>query len=563
MTTPADIDITADALPANEPLIEGAEPSLGSALAVGGVPKGGMLRSSMIFTALSLVSKVLGLARDLVISAKLGASGTIEADAYNTMLMFPNLFRRIFAEGAFANAFVPAYSRALARDGEEVADILATDAMATLAAMTIGLTIVAQLTMPWLMYVINPGYHADKYKLAVLLTQIGMPYLPCMAIYAHLSGVLNARGRFVLSALAPTLLNVCMLVAVLPQKNAHDSAMAASGAVIVAGISQAALLTWGVRHAGGKVLFRLPRWTPDIRALLLLAVPGAIAGSGTQLNIFISNSMASFVPGARSWLAYCDRLYQLPMLIGVAVGVALLPRMSRAIHSDDGADAQAAMDQAIVFALAFALPAAVALMAMPYYLIDGLFTRGAFKSFEDARPTAMALFQYGWGVPAFVLKRIIEPAFYARQDTKSPMRFTLISLAVNIGLSVVLFKVFGVAGIAAATSVAAWINVAQLLGTLALRGHYSPSLRAWSKLARLALSCVVLGAALFACTYFRPQIEAPLGHFHLGPLHAKEICVIAIVALAAAVYPLLLFLFGGVTWTEMRGLLNRRGLKAG
>jgi putative peptidoglycan lipid II flippase len=142
------------------------------------------------------------------------------------------------------------------------------------------------------------------------------------------------------------------------------------------------------------------------------------------------------------------------------------------------------------------------------------------------------------------------------------MRFTLVSLAVNIGLSVVLFKIFGVAGIAAATSIAAWINVAQLLGTLALRGHYRPGLRAWSKLARLALSCVVLGAGLYACTYFRPQIEAPLGHFHLGPLHAKEICVIAIVALAAVVYPVLLFLFGGVTWTEMRGLLRRRGAKS-
>jgi putative peptidoglycan lipid II flippase len=544
--SPADIDI-----PLADPITESQEekPITG--------PRRGMLRSSMIFTGLSLISKVLGLARDLVISAKLGASGTIEADAYNTMLSFPNLFRRIFAEGAFANAFVPAYARALARDGEEAADILATDAMATLAAMTIALTIAAQLAMPWLMFVINPGYHADKYKLAVLLTQIGMPYLPCMAIYAHLSGVLNARGRFILSALAPTLLNVCMLVAVLPQKNAHAAAMAASGAVVVAGISQAALLTWGVRHAGGHVIFRLPRWTPDIRALLLLAVPGAIAGSGTQLNIFISNLLSSYVPGARSWLAVCDRLYQLPMLIGVAVGVALLPRMSRAIHSDDATDAQAAMDQAIVFSMAFALPAAAALMAMPFYLIDGLFTRGAFNHF-DASQTAVALFQYGWGVPAFVLKRIIEPAFYARQDTRSPMRFTLISIGVNIGLSVVLFKLYGVGGIAAATSIATWINVAQLVGTLAIRGWYRPSAGAIFKLTRTAIACVVLGAGLVACTVYRPLIEAPLGSFHLGPLHAKEITVLAIVAAAALVYPLLLLASGGITVAEARGLIRRR-----
>ena len=514
----------------------------------------------MIFSSLSLVSKFMGLARDLVITAKLGASGTIEADAYNTALAFPNLFRRIFAEGAFASAFVPAYARALERDGEEKADVLAADAMATLAAATIALTLVAQLTMPWLMFVINPGYAHDpaKFKLAVLLTQISMPYLPCMAIYAHLSGVLQARGKFAITALAPTLLNLFMLAAVLPQKNAHAGAVAASWAILGAGVAQAALLSWGVRRSGAKVHWRLPRLTPDIKALIMLAVPGAIAGSATQINIFISSLLASYVAGARSWLAVCDRLYQLPIsLVAVAIGVALLPRLSRAVHAGDKADAQATMDQAIVFCLAMSLPAAAALTAMPYYLIDGLFTRGAFTHY-DAQQTAAALFAYGWGVPAFVLKRILEPAFFARQDTKAPMRFALISVVVNIVLGVILFKIVGVWGIAAATSVATWVNVGQMVTSLARRGVYTPTPQTWSRLARLAVASGALGLLLALASHFRALIEAPVGGIHLGPLHAKELVILGLMALAGAAYPVLLFASGGLTLTEARVALRRR-----
>ena len=191
----------------------------------------GLIRSSMVNSGLTLVSRFMGFLRDLVISYRMGASATPAADAFYTALAFPNLFRRIFGEGAFAAAFQPAYVRALEKDGKEVADKLAEEAMAGLAAATIAITIVAQLTMPWLMYLINPGYAHDpaKFKLAVLLTQMTMPYLPCMAIYAHLSGVLNSHGRFIVSAAAPALLNLVMLIFVLPQKDAIAAAQWASG----------------------------------------------------------------------------------------------------------------------------------------------------------------------------------------------------------------------------------------------------------------------------------------------------------------------------------------------
>lgn len=513
---------------------------------------GGLIRSSMIFSSLTLLSRLLGFVRDLFVTARLGASATVAADAYNTALAFPNLFRRIFAEGAFAAAFVPAYARTLAGEGEETADRLASDALATLAAATLALTIVAQLAMPQLMYVINPGYVDDpaKFKLAVLLTQISMPYLPCMAITALLSGVLNARGRFIFSAGAPILLNLAMLVAVIPQQSAVEAAEAASWAVVVAGVLQAGVIWWGARRSGAKIILRLPKLTPEIKALIALAVPGAIAASATQINIFISGVLASQVAGARSWLAVADRLYQLPLgLVGVAVGVALLPRLSQALQADDKDDAQTATDQAIVFSLALTLPAAAALMGMPFFLIDGLFTRGEFTAI-DARATADALFHYGWGVPAFVLLRVMSPIFFARQDTKAPMRFALISVAVNIGLGIALFHLIGFEGIAAATSVATWLTIAQMSAALSRRGLYRPSKRAWGRIIRVFAASAALGLVLFAAEIFRPQITDALG--------SKEVAIVLVSALGGVLYPVFLFVSGGVTIGEVKALLRRR-----
>jgi putative peptidoglycan lipid II flippase len=513
---------------------------------------GGLIRSSMIFSSLTLVSRLLGFVRDIFITARLGASATVAADAYNTALAFPNLFRRIFAEGAFAAAFVPAYSRSLTKDGEDVADTLASDALATLAAATLLLTIIAQLAMPWLMYVINPGYVDDpaKFRLAIFLTQIAMPYLPCMAITALLSGVLNARGRFIFSAAAPILLNAAILVAVIPDQSAEQAATSASWAIVVAGVAQAALIWWGARRSGAKIILRLPRLTPEIRALIALAVPGAIAASATQINIFISGVLASQVAGARSWLAVADRLYQLPLgLVGVAIGVALLPRLSQALQADDKDDAQTATDQAIVFALALTLPAAAALMAMPYFLIDGLFTRGEFLA-ADARQTADALFHYGWGVPAFVLLRVMSPIFFARQDTRSPMRFALLSVVVNIGLGIALFYLIGFEGIAAATSVATWITILQMSLSLSKSGSYRPTRRAWGKIIRVLAASVALGLILFAAEVYRLQIIEALG--------SKEVGIVLVSAIGGVLYPLLLFASGGVTLSEAKALVRRR-----
>jgi putative peptidoglycan lipid II flippase len=520
-------------------------------------PGSSLIRSSMVNSSLTLVSRLMGFLRDLAISYRMGASATPAADAFYTALAFPNLFRRIFGEGAFAAAFQPAYVRALAQDGKEVADNLAEEAMAGLALITILLTVACQLAMPWLMIAINPGYTHDpaKFRLAVVLTQITMPYLPCMAIYAHLSGVLNSHGRFVVSGLAPVLLNLFMLAFVLPQGDAVHAAYWASAAVVAAGLAQIALLWWGVSRSGSHMRLCWPTLNPEIRALIGKAVPGALSASAFQLNIFISGILASQVAGARSWLNAADRLYQLPVgLVGVAIGVALLPRLSRAVHTHDEADARTAMDEAITFAMALTLPAAAALVAMPFFMIDGLFTRGAFLPY-DAHQTGTVLLQYGWGAPAFVLMQIINRAFYARQDTKTPMRVALVQVALNVGLGLGLFKLIGAPGIAAATSAASWISVLQMIVILKRRDHYAMSSRTLTRLARILAASVLLGVILAVAS--RWMMHHPL-HVRLGPVRFKELALALVAAAALPLYAVLLFASGGVTPAELKGALRRK-----
>ena len=512
----------------------------------------------MVYSAFTMISRFVGFFRDLALAYYLGASSSFAADAYQMGFSFPNLFRRIFGEGAFASAFVPAYSKALATDGEEVADVLAADAMAVLAAGALAVTLVAELAMPWLMYAMAPGFHGEKHDLAVRLTQIMMPYLPCMAIYAHLSGVLNGRNRFILSAAAPIVLNVWTLIVIWPAKTPLEAAYYASFGVVAAGISQAALLWWGVRKSGANVNFRWPRLTPDIRKLILLAVPGSIAASATQVNIFVSSMMVSQVNGARTWLAICDRFYMLPQsLVGVAIGVALLPQLSRAVHAGDRDASQGAIDEAIVFSMALTLPAAAALLAMPFFLVDALYTRGAFTTF-DAHYTADALRQYAWGVPAFVLAQLFARVFFASQDTKTPMRYALISVAVNVVAGVSLYFLIGVPGIAAATSLAAWVNVIMMAATLSRRGLYQPTPAAVSRLLRMLAASAALGLIAGAASWNRDMLQGILGGVHIGPLHQKEIAVLLAFLIIVALYPVLLFASGGLTLAQARAALRRR-----
>ena len=289
-----------------------------------------LARNTLVQTSFTLLSRVFGYARDRVILNMIGA-GPI-GDAFATAMMFPNLFRRIFAEGAFTQAFVPVYARTQKEQGEELAAGVASQSLSVLLLATLVLMIIAQIAMPWIMTVIHAGYmdQPEYFSYAVLLTQITMPYLVGMSAAALFAGVLNTAGRFALSAAAPVLFNICILIAALPAPDARTAGLWAAYAISISGVIQALVLWWGARRLGLKVGIRIPKLTPDVKRILILMGPAVFAGSATQINVFVSQALASFETGAKSWLYAADRLYQLPLgLIGVAIGVALLPRLSR------------------------------------------------------------------------------------------------------------------------------------------------------------------------------------------------------------------------------------------
>jgi putative peptidoglycan lipid II flippase len=522
-----------------------------------------LARNTAVIGGLTLVSRMLGFARDIILTAALGA-GPI-ADAFNAALRFPNLFRRLFAEGAFSQAFVPVYSKTLKGDGEGAADAIANESLGFLLLLTGALTAGAIAAMPWINRVLFAGY-ADQpeiFSLAVTLTQITMPYIVAMSVASLFSGVLNARGRFFVAAAAPILLNLTILAVVIPLRDdAERAAFGAAIAVLVSGVLQASWVWIGAVRSGMRAHIGLPRFSPAVRRVLALAVPSAIAGGALQINLIVSQSLASFETGAISYLNVADRLYQLPLgLIGVAVGVAMLPRLSRLVHQGDQPGARGALDEAVALSLAFTLPAAAAILAMPYALMDGLFVRGMFSE-RDAMNAAAALFHYGWGVPAFVLARIYAPAFFAREDTAAPMRFALISMALNIALGAALFfglramGVPGFPGLAIATSAASWVNVLLMIRSLNARGAYAPSGAALFRLVRIVAASGVLFAGLFWFTQNYGLAVDRLG--------SKEVAVLAAIFAAGIGYFICVFLFRAVTVRELRAAFRKeRGAPTG
>ncbi|WP_018149130.1 murein biosynthesis integral membrane protein MurJ [Henriciella marina] len=511
-----------------------------------------VLRNTLTQSGWTLGSRVLGFARDLVILAKLGAGPV--ADAFFTALMFPNLFRRVFAEGAFAQAFVPAYARTMEAEGEEAARKLAEETLRGLLAVTVGLVVVAQLAMPWIMLLLHGGYRNDPvhFPLAILLTQITMPYLAFMALAALLSGVLNSAGRFALTAGAPTLLNLCLLGAAFIGSDNYEVAKSLCVAVSIAGALQVALLWYGVSRQKVRLRIGMPKLTPGVKRVAALAIPGTIAASGMQINIVVSQALASFEEGAKSWLYSADRLYQLPLgLVGVAVGLAILPRLARAARASDETDSRGIMDNGIGLAMALTIPAAAALMVAPFLFVDSFFTRGDFTS-DDADLTARALVHFGWGVPAFVLIKVLAPGFFAREDTRTPMNFSLISVAVNTVLGAGLFfylksqGLFGFPGLAIATSTAAWVNAGLLFFVLQRRGWYRPG----PELLKRLVSVLVASAALGALLWYLASISDVISDFALD---SKFLGAILIAMAGALAYLVFALLFGAIRLSDIKG----------
>jgi putative peptidoglycan lipid II flippase len=515
-----------------------------------------LARNVFVQTGFTLGSRVLGFGRDLALNYRFGGQGPY-MDAWATALMLPNVFRRLFAEGAFAQAFVPVYAGERAAEGSEAADRTASQAMAFMLAVVSAIVIAFEIAMPWLMPFLLSAYVDDPQAIAIatLMAQLAMPYLACMTLASLLSGVLNTLGRFALSTGAQMLLNVCTLLPLIVLQDLETAALGAAAATTVSGIIQCALLWIGVKRLGVGLRTGVPVLSRSVKRMIAIAIPGVIAGGAMQINTLVSQALAGSDEGARAVLYNAERLYQLPLgLIGVAVGLALVPRLSRHFAEADVASADKAMDDGVGLSMAFTLPAAVALAIMPFFIIDATVTRGAFTS-EDARRTAEVLRCFAWGVPAFVLAKVFTPPFFARQRTRTPMAFSLVSVAVNTAIGIALWfslptvGVDGAIGLAIATTIASWLNVALLAATLARENIYRIGSKAWIRLSRLAVACLVMGGFLGAAAWQYPRLAELLV--------SKEIAVVAVALAGLVVYAAAALALRAVTLREIRGALRR------
>lgn len=470
-----------------------------------------LLRNFATVGGATSISRLLGFVRDILIAATLGA-GWI-SDAFFVAFRIPNLFRRLFAEGAFNSAFVPLYARALEGEGEEAARRFGAESFSALLTALLVFTALAEIAMPAFMLVFAPGFLSDpaKFDLTVFLTRIAFPYLALVSLLAFYSGVLNARGRFAAAAFAPALLNVVFILTLIfilwmGWTDGPLAGTALAVAVLIGGVAQLALVIVAAGRIGVLLPLRRPQLTPGVKRLITLGIPGIIAAGVVQINIAVGTIIASLEEGLVSYLYYADRLYQLPLgVVGIAIGVVLLPNLSRQLRGGRDDVALHTQNRALEMSMALTLPSAIALLVMAAPIINVLFQRANFDA-TATEQTAAALAAFSLGLPAFVLIKVFSPGFFAREDTKTPMWFAGVALIVNVALSLALFPFLKHVGIALATSVASWVNAALLAGTLWRRGQFTIDPEAKRRLPLIGLAAVLMGL----CLVFAEQLMESL-----------------------------------------------------
>lgn len=443
----------------------------------------------------TLMSRILGFVRDVMIAAWLGTGPTHQA--FVAAFTLPNLFRRFFAEGAFNMAFVPMFSKKL-ESGDDP-ERFARDALSVLTAILIVLTLVAQIFMPALIYAQVAGFAGtEKFDLAVDFGRIAFPYIIFISIAALLSGVLNAARHFAAAAAAPVLLNVLFIGAITwAGISGWDVGRTMIWTVPVAGVAQMALVWVAAKRAGFGIRPRWPRWTPELKRLAIIAAPAALAGGVVQINLIVGRQVASQFDGAVSWLYNADRLYQLPLgVVGIAIGIVLLPELSRRLQAADTDGGQHALSRAAEMALILTLPSAVALCVVPLPLVEVLFERGAFTD-DDTDKTALAVAIYGLGLPAFVLQKVVQPLYFAREDTKTPFRYAVIAMLINAAIAIGLAPVIGYVAAAVAATLAGWTMYILLwLGARPMGQAARADARLRHKIWRIIAASTLMGAVL-------------------------------------------------------------------
>ncbi len=501
-----------------------------------------IVRSSALVGGWTFLSRVLGFLRDLLLAVSFGSS--FLADAFVAAFQIPNLFRRIFAEGAFNSAFVPMFGARLAEGGPAQARLFAEQVLSVLLAMLLVVNLLAIIFMPQIVTILAPGYSVElatritaifglelpftitedprKFDVTVEYARILFPYLVFASLMALFSAILNSFNRFALAAAAPSMLNIVGIMALGLGAGLGEELLAemlinisillglsldlnASPklaadififAILFSGLLQAGIVAWGVAKAGLSLRLRFIRWGPGLKEFFRLLGPGILAGGVVQINILAGGIIASFQDGARAHLYYADRLYQFPLgLIGVAISVVLLPKLTASLNKNDGS-AAGLVDESLITAMFLTLPAAFGLAVLAEPIIATLFEHGRFTA-EDTMATAAALIGFAAGLPAYVLVKIFSPTFFARLDTRTPMQLALLSMLVNITISLIFFPIHGHVAIAWATAVASVVQAMGLMLVMWWRGYHEWRVKLVMRLLKLLVASMVMAFLLF------------------------------------------------------------------
>ena len=496
---------------------------------------------------ITLLSRATGFLRDIMLAAVLGAGPV--ADAFFVALRLPNHFRAIFAEGAFNAAFIPAYARVRVGSGADAVAIFGDRIFTLLLGSQIVLLGVALVFTPAVIDLLAPGFSQDpgRFSLAVELTRITFPYLLLVSLVTLYGGILNALDRFAAAAAAPILLNLSMMMTLGLAVYFPTAGHAAAWGVLAAGFLEFFLVGGAAARAGVLPRFAWPRIDPQVRLFLKRFGPATIGSAGTQIALFADTIIASFLAtGALSALYYADRLNQLPIgVIGIAAGTVLLPEMARRITAGDEAGASHSQNRAIELTLLLSLPCLVAFVVVPEPIIRGLFSRGAFTA-SAAHASALTLMAYAIGLLPFVLMRSVSAAFLSRGDTATPVKALFVGVAVNVALKILLMDRYAQVGLAFATSVGAWINLALLAWFSARRNFLHIDARLRRSGAKLAIAGVILAAVLLASQWPVAAL------FASWSLH-NEMELLALMAVGAVVYGLAIRILFRNEWLEMIG----------
>jgi putative peptidoglycan lipid II flippase len=497
---------------------------------------------------------VLGLVREVFMAAFLGTG--IVTDAFYAALRLPNMFRRIFGEGAFNSAFVPLFAREMAEGHEEAAQRFACNAFSWLGAVLLIATAILIPGMTWFARVLVPLADPETYELVVAYGRIMFSYLLCMALSAHLSGVLNSLKIFAMPAFAPVVLNVLMLLVlavIVPMAHLQGNLVLigtlVSWSVCAAGFAQLFLLWATCWRRGMKIIPMMPKLTPRIKRLLMLMGPGVAAAGVQQINLVIGTAIASSEKSAIGSLNYADRLFQMPNgMIGAAFGVVLLPEITRLLRGGDELGANEAIGKGVFFAMLLTVPAAIALATVPAAFVGPIYDRGQFAENQALVPVSMALAAFALGLPAYVLVKVLQAGYFARENTKSPMKIAAVTVTVNAVASLTLFPLVGFIGIAIATTLAGWVNVALLV--FGLRGSIGLTPRRKSQLSRILLAAIAMGAFLH---FTFPALAAWFG----GPEWQRIAAMLVLVTGGAVIYGVLAVVLKATSLKELKAGFRR------